>query len=206
MAFLEKETIQNHKVFFHEKGTQIFVYPKTFSGLDESIGQETYLCQITDVYFNTKNCNICGGTRINVSYEVKIIDCLDRNKINMIFDINENLVNASRYQSRANYHGRWYLDSNEELPLMLIKPVEKPDNHNIFESNDLLHVCYPGASESRILSKELIGEEAVHKLKVNLTSITKIDYGTIDIDDDGNKIKGYSFQFLDSELNFTVAC
>ena len=206
MAHFEKETIQKHRVFYHPKGTKIFVYANTFGGLENIIGQTTHLCTVEDVIFVNKDC-YCGGTTIQVNYMVRILDSMDEFKIGLTFEINPENSNASRYQSRATYHGSWHINKEEQIDsLSLIKKVKNPSYYELVETVDLLHISYPGAFESRIISKEQIGEMAVHKLKVNLTYITDIDYCTIKTDSEGYKVKGYKFEFLDSSLNFTVTC
>lgn len=208
MAFYETQSIQKHKVFYHPVGECIFVYQKIGSGLGKIIGDYTVLAEIIEVQFFETICYSCNGKDYNIHYKVKVIDTVDASKIGIEVEISPKNAVASKLQSKADYHGRWWLyrDENIQGPQVLIKPILTPDVYFFQETIDLMHIAYPGAYVSKIISKDQIGEYAVQKLREHYAQITYIGYETIGITEDGEKAKGYRFEFIDKGLNFIKYC
>lgn len=208
MAHFEKTTTTKHSIFYHPVGEQVFVYAKSFTDLSKLIGQTTHLCEIVDVIVEEDNCFVCNGIRFSIAYKVCIIDSDVTTVTEEAFEINPNNANASKYQSQASYFGRWnlYKDENVTEPLKLVKKIQNPDSYGLEETNDLLHIMYPGAYVSKIISKDQIGEYAVQKLREHYEQITYIGYETIGITKDGEKAKGYRFEFSNKGLNFIKYC
>lgn len=208
MAHFEKTTTTKHSIFYHPVGEQVFVYAKTFGGLENLIGQTTHLCEIVDVMVLENDCYVCSGTRFSIAYKVCIIDSAVTPVTKEAFEINSKNANASKYQSIASYFGSWelYKDENVTEPLKLVKKIQNPDSYGFEETNDLLHIVYPGAYASAIINKDQIGEYAVQKLREHYAQLTYLGYETIGINKDGEKEKGYRFEFIDKGLNFLKYC
>jgi hypothetical protein len=207
MAQFEKTTITKHSIFYHPVGTKIFVYSFE-SDLHLEIGRDTVLAEIKEPLFIDDKCHICGGRKYDVHYDVQVIDAKDPSYIGIIATITPENAVASMYQSKANYFGRWMLYRQEdatENPI-LIKKVSKPTGYFLEETNDLMHIGFPGAYESKIIIKNQIGEDAVQKLREHYAQITYAGYETIGITEDGEKVKGYRFGFINTSLNFEIDC
>lgn len=208
MAQFEKTTTTKHSIFYHPVGERIFVYQRIGSDLGKIIGDYTVLAEIIEVQFIETTCSGCNGKDYNIHYKVKVIDAVDASKIGIEVEISPKNAVASKLQSKADYHGRWWLyrDENIQEPQVLIKPILTPDVYFFQETIDLMHIAYPGAYVSKIISKDQIGEYAVQKLREHYEQITYIGYETIGMSEDGEKAKGYRFEFSNKGLNFIKYC
>jgi hypothetical protein len=208
MAQFEFTSTIQRSIFYHPAGTKIFVYSSVGSDLHKLIGRDTVLAEIKEPMFIEGQCFICGSKEYDVQYNIQVIDAKDPSYIGIITTITPKNAAASKHQSKANYFGGWFLNRDEKdaSEPVLIKKVSEPTEYFMEETNDLIHIGFPGAYESEIIVKEQIGEEAVQKLREHYSQLNYAGYETIDITDYGAKIKGYRFGFIDKDLNFTVDC
>jgi len=208
MAQFEFTTTTKRSIFYHPAGTKIFVYSSVGSDLHKEIGQDTVLAEIKEPLFIDSKCHFCSGTEFEVHYNIQIVDAKDPSYIGIMTTITSRNAAASKLQSNANYFGRWKLYVQEDVTedQVLIKNVSEPTEYFLEETNDLIHIGFPGAYESEIIVKKQIGEEAVQKLREHYSQLNYVGYETIDITRYRSKVKGYRFNFIDNDLNFTVDC